>query len=188
MLCDISTLDTLPTEIFRDGCAEVIKCAILYDPQLFSFLENFGLEFEQEFVISRCITLKRDIVSDDEFDTGSRQRLNLGHTIGHGVESSSNYTISHGQAVAIGTATITKAAAAMGICNTETKNRILNILNLFGLPTDSPFDAEVLCSCAFADKKRSGDTVNLIIPERIGYCRIQKTPIDQLLSLIRTGL
>ena len=85
VLCDMDALDSLPTDIFRDGCAEVIKYAILYDTELFAHLEKFGLNFQREYVISRCVELKRDVVDQDEFDTGARQFLNLGHTLGHGV-------------------------------------------------------------------------------------------------------
>ena len=99
VLCDVNTLNTLPEEIFRDGCAEVIKYGILYDPQLFAKLQKEGLDFDRESVIARCVELKRDVVMRDEFDTGERQKLNLGHTIGHGIEAHSNFTISHGKAV-----------------------------------------------------------------------------------------
>lgn len=188
VLCDLTALDTLPADIFRDGCAEVIKYAILYDRELYSHLEEYGLEFDRESVISRCVALKRDVVADDEFDRGGRQRLNLGHTIGHGVEASSNFTISHGQAVAIGIAIVSRAAAKQSICTVEIKNSILALLDLFGLPTSVSIDAQTLYDCALSDKKRAGNTVSLIVPERIGYCRIQKTPTDELLSFIKAGL
>ena len=188
VLCDISALNTLPESTFCDGCAEVIKYAILYDPKLFAHLEKHNLHFDKETVISRCIALKRDVVADDEFDRGSRQKLNLGHTIGHGVESSSNFTVTHGQAVAAGIAIVSRAAAKLGICTDGTKNKILSILEAFHLPTCVKIDAKTLYTCALSDKKRSGSSVNLIIPEEIGTCFIQKTPIDQLLSFIEAGL
>ena len=188
VLCDIAALDTLPSETFRDGCAEVIKYAILYDPDLYSHLETHGLSFDREFVVSRCVTLKRDVVAEDEFDRGGRQRLNLGHTVGHGIEADSNFTVSHGQAVAIGLAVVSRAAAKLGICSEEVKNSILNILEIFELPTITPVTANTLYACALSDKKRAGESVNLIIPEDIGRCRIQKTPIDQLMSFIKAGL
>ena len=109
VLCDTDTLNTLPADIFRDGCAEVIKYGILYDPVLFSHLEDKGLDFDREAVITRCVELKRDVVMEDEFDTGARMKLNLGHTIGHGVEAKSNFTLSHGKSVAIGMAIVVRA-------------------------------------------------------------------------------
>ena len=81
-----------------------------------------------------------------------------------------------------------KAAAQQEICSAEVKNSILNVLNTFGLPTGTDTDAQTLYNYALSDKKRAGNFVNLIIPEKIGYCRIQKTPVDQLLSFIKAGL
>ena len=86
VLCDIDALSTLPDQIFQEGCAEVIKYGILYDTELFDHLDQMGLAFDRESVITRCIQLKRDVVADDEFDRGARQMLNLGHTVGHGIE------------------------------------------------------------------------------------------------------
>lgn len=196
VLCDITVLNTLPAEIFTDGCAEVIKYGILYDADLFDHLTEHGVHFDREYVISRCVSLKRNVVCEDEFDTGARQKLNLGHTIGHAIEKNSNYTLSHGRSVAIGIAIITKAALALNTCTLEAYNKIISILKLFSLPTsiqDIPqvsgqYDAEHLCKSALSDKKRTGDAVNLIIPRGIGDCMIQKTPIDQLPSIIESGL
>jgi len=188
VLCDLDMLDTLPADIFRDGCAEVIKYGVLYDRALFDQLVQSGLDFDRESVVSRCVELKRNVVMDDEFDTGARQKLNLGHTIGHGVEAQSNFTISHGQAVAIGMAIIAKAANALGICSAETAQNIHSVIERFGLPSDSPYNAKQIYSSALSDKKRSGDTVNLIVPEAIGSCIIRPTPVSQLESFIEAGL
>ena len=182
VLCDIDTLNTLPDDVFQDGCAEVIKYGILYDPELFSQLEEQGLSFDREAVISRCVELKRDVVMEDEFDTGARMKLNLGHTIGHGVEAKSQFAISHGKAVAIGTAIVSRASRCADC------DRILSILNTFGLPSDTGNSAEDLYSYTLSDKKRTGGTINLIIPRAIGQCDIVPTPVEQLLTFIKAGL
>lgn len=188
VLCDTDTLNTLPGDIFRDGCAEVIKYGILYDESLFAQLAQQGLSFDREEVIARCVELKRDVVTQDEFDNGARQKLNLGHTIGHGVEANSQFSLSHGKAVAIGTAIVTRSAAKLGICSEACRNSILNTLELFGLPVKTEYSAQALYTSALSDKKRSGGTVNLIIPERIGYCRISPTPVTEIQSFIQAGL
>lgn len=188
VLCDADTLNTLPQDIFRDGCAEVIKYGILYDESLFAQLERAGLNFNRESIIARCVELKRDVVAEDEFDTGNRMKLNLGHTLGHGVEASSQYRISHGKAVAIGTALISRTAAKYGICPQETCDRILRILTQFGLPVSTDCDAKTLFDAALSDKKRSGGIVNLIIPEKIGSCSIRPTPVDEVKAWIEAGL
>ncbi|MBQ7415479.1 MAG: 3-dehydroquinate synthase [Oscillospiraceae bacterium] len=188
VLCDTDTLNTLPEEIFLDGCAEVIKYAILYDAALFSYLTETGPDFDRETIIARCVELKRNVVMEDEFDTGARMKLNLGHTIGHGVEAQSNFTISHGKAVAIGMAIVARAAAAIGICSHETKEQIIAIIQRFKLPTQTTYSADALLASALSDKKRSGGTVNLIIPAAIGDCPIVPTPVTELKSFIEAGL
>ena len=188
VLCDIDALHTLPQDIFRDGCAEVIKYGILYDPALFEHLDQYGIGFDREYVISRCIELKRDVVSEDEYDRGARQKLNLGHTVGHCIEAQSDFTISHGKAVAIGMDIVAKASVTCNICDQPTYDKIHCILEKFGLPTSSSFSAEQIYRSALSDKKRSGDTVNLILPEQIGQCIIRPIPVTQLRSFIEAGL
>ena len=182
VLCDTDTLNSLPEDIFRDGCAEVIKYGVLYDPALFAHLEGRGLDFDREAVITRCVELKRDVVMEDEFDTGARMKLNLGHTIGHGVEARSHFGISHGKAVAIGIAIVSRAA------NCADTQRILSLLRKFGLPTATEYSADELYAYTLSDKKRSGGTVSLIVPRAIGDCAIVPTPVENLKSFIEAGL
>ena len=188
VLCDIDVLTTLPTDYFLDGCAEIIKYSILYDTELFNHLEISGVDFDREYVISRCIELKKDVVFEDEFDTGSRQKLNLGHTVGHSIETCSNFSISHGCAVAIGLSVITRSATSMNLCERETLDRIITLLNQFNLPVDTDFSVDVLAQAALTDKKRLGDTLNLVIPKRIGCCMIYPISITKLQSIIEIGL
>ena len=188
VLCDIDCLNTLPEDTFRDGCAEVIKYGILYDPQLFAHLAKTGLNFNREEVITTCIRLKRDVVAEDEFDTGTRMKLNLGHTFGHGVEANSQFSVSHGKAVAIGMAIAARAGCHLGICDRATEEAILKVLELFRLPTTCDYEPEALYRAALSDKKRSGGTVHLIIPEKIGSCVIRPTAVEEVRSLIKAGL
>ncbi len=188
VLCGFDTLDTLTEEVVQDGCAEVIKYGILYDPDLFAHLRKMGLSFHREDVIARCVESKRNVVMEDEFDTGARMKLNLGHTVGHGVEAQSQFTVSHGRAVAIGMAIVARAAAKNGLCSPSVRDQIIQTISLFGLPTDTGYPAETLYTSALSDKKRSGGTVNLIIPAAIGDCRISPTPVNELKSFIEAGL
>ncbi len=177
VLCDTDTLSTLPQSVFRDGCAEVIKYGILYDPALFAHLEASGLDFHREEVITRCVELKRDVVAQDEFDTGARMKLNMGHTFGHGIEANSDFTVSHGRAVAIGMAMAARVSQTPDVC------RILACIEKFGLPTTTECDPAQLCRYALSDKKRSGGTVNLILPLAIGDCAIVPTLVENLLTI-----
>lgn len=188
VICDTDTLNTLPEEVFRHGCAEVIKYAVLYDPELFAQLKETGLNFDREAIIARSVEWKRDVVTEDEFDTGNRMKLNLGHTIGHGVEACSRFRLSHGESVAIGMAIVARAAARNGMCSNECSENIQKLLKDFGLPVDTEYSAEELFSCALSDKKRSGNNVRLIIPREIGRCDIVPTPVSELTSFIEAGL
>ena len=187
VLCDTDTLASLPKDIFRNGCAEVIKYGVLYDPELFAHLQEHGLGFQREWVISRCVTLKRNVVAEDEFDTGSRMKLNLGHTLGHGIELCSNFSVSHGQAVSIGMAMVSRMAARRGLCDVNDAVSIEDLLISFGLPVNTSESAQQLYLAALSDKKRAGDSVQLIVPKRIGECVIQTTPVEELNALIEAG-
>ncbi len=182
VICDLNTLDTLSGSVLNDGCAEVIKYGVLFDPDLFAHMAACGNNFDRDTVIARCIEWKRDIIENDEFDTGLRQKLNLGHTIGHAIEVLSDYTISHGQAVAAGMAIITKAGCA------SLYPQLSHVLEKFGLPITAGYSARQLYDAALLDKKRAGGTINLIIPAAIGNCEIIPTSIDALESFIEEGL
>jgi 3-dehydroquinate synthase len=140
------------------------------------------VNFDREHVISRCVELKRNVVAEDEFDTGKRMLLNLGHTIGHAIEQCSNYRISHGKAVAIGIAIVSRATKC------PDWERICALLTKFDLPIATEYSAAEICECALVDKKRSGEHINLVIHKAIGDCIIQPTPIEKMKSFIEEGL
>ena len=100
----------------------------------------------------------------------------------------SDFTLSHGKSVAIGTAIAARAAAAQGICDQGTATRIMWLLEKFGLPIFTHNTTAELCQMALSDKKRAGDTVNLILPKAIGDCIISPTPVTELESIIQAGL
>ena len=188
VLCDLDCLDSLPEEIFRDGCAEVIKTAILFDEALFMELVRDGLNFDRERVIAKCVAHKRDIVNADEFDRGQRNLLNLGHTIGHAVECLSEFGLSHGLCVSIGTAIVARACANLGICDYGVSARIQWLLKQFQLPVYVGIPAWELAQAALSDKKRSGGSINLIVPLSVGNCVMRATPVEELEEFIQAGL
>lgn len=187
VLCDPAALDTLPPQIFADGCAEVIKYGVILDEELFEWLKQ-PLQPQIERVIARCVQLKRDIVMQDEQDHGVRQLLNFGHTIGHAIEANSHFAISHGSAVAIGMCIAAKAAAKQGLCSEQCAKEIERMVAEYRLPVQTEYTAEQLCQAALSDKKRSGSSMNLILPERIGCCCIRKIPVEALQSFIEAGV
>lgn len=188
VLCDCSALDTLPEDILRDGCAEVVKYGVLGDPRLLSHLRERGLAFDREYVIERSVSMKRDYVCADEFDTGLRRKLNLGHTLGHAVEKRSGFALSHGKSVAIGLASVARAAAAEGMCGPACARETETALESLGLPTRTEFAVEELMPAMLSDKKRSGSAVSVIVPEEIGKCGIVPMDVARLENFMKAGL
>lgn len=188
VICDYSTLDTLPKEVFADGVAEAIKYGVISSKKLFDEIANNDISNNIEQIISECVSIKRDIVNEDEFDLGTRQLLNFGHTIGHCIEKQSNFKITHGHAVAIGMCIISKASFRAGLCDYDCTPEIISVLEKYNLPTVSPFDATTLFATAISDKKRMGDTITLVIPQKIGKCVLYKMDIDKLCDFINLGL
>ena len=188
VLCDLDTLDTLPAEVFADGCAEVIKYGMIGDPALLARLETVDFRADPEELVARCVAQKRDLVEQDEFDTGARQLLNLGHTLGHGVEACSGYTVSHGRAVAIGMTLVTRAAVAFGRCPAEVLPRLRRLLERYGLPDATAYSAQALYEKTLSDKKRSGDTISLVVPIARGASQLVRIPVSELPAWIERGL
>lgn len=187
VLCDLDTLDTLPPETFADGCAEVIKYGMIGDPDLLAKLEQGTFRQDPEEIVARCIAMKRDLVEQDEFDTGARQLLNLGHTIGHGIEACSGYALSHGKAVAIGMALVTGGAAAFGLCPAEVLPRLKNLLQRYDLPVETSYTSAELYEKTLSDKKRTGDTIQLVVPTAWGRSVLHRVPVRQLEDWITKG-
>ena len=187
VLCDPDTLSTLPEEVWRDGCGEVVKYALLGGGPLLEMLRSGSLKDDPEPVIAACVAMKRDIVAEDEFETGRRKLLNLGHTFGHAVEKCSGFTVSHGCAVAIGMAVMTRAAVKRGFCGEETLAELLALLGRYGLPSETDLSAEALCEAALSDKKLSGGRIDLIVPEAFGRCRIVPADASELSDWLRAG-
>ncbi len=165
----------------RDGAAEMIKCGVLRDEALFNAMADGSWRENLEDAIARCVSIKRDYVDEDEFDNGARQFLNLGHTFGHAVEKSTDFTLSHGQCVAIG---MVMAFRAAGLDDAP----ILRALNACGLPTASPCTLDELCAAAMLDKKRRGGTVTLVLPEKIGKCYLKRVGVSELRDWFARGM
>ncbi|MBE6542281.1 MAG: 3-dehydroquinate synthase [Ruminococcaceae bacterium] len=189
VLCDPTTLSTLPSEYYSDGMAEVIKTGLLGNSDLFSMLSG-DISDKIEKIISMCVSDKRDIVSRDPFDHGERQKLNLGHTFGHAIEVLSDYTIHHGHAVASGMHMITKAAIKRGLCRKDVLPILDKLLVKYGL---DPFlynkfsDIDIF-DAALHDKKMRGNNITLVIPREIGKSDLIGYPKDVILEMIREGV
>lgn len=187
VLCDTKAFETLEEETFLDGVAETVKCGMIRNKALFEKMSGNYKE-DLESIIADCISVKRDVVEADEFDTGERQLLNFGHTIGHTIEKLSNFKITHGHAVSIGMAIITKASYRTGICDKSVSDELIKTLKNCGLPTECEYSAEDIYKTALSDKKRMGDTITLVVPKQIGECVLYQIPTDELYNFIEKGL
>lgn len=187
VLCDIDMLESLPREEYENGCAEIIKYAMIAGKDLFDSIKNKPIIEQYEEVIARCVSVKRDYVEQDEFDTGLRMMLNFGHTIGHGIEKCSGYKIPHGRAVAIGMALITKASVNMGVCDTEVYDKLIELLKMYNLPFETSFKADELADVIMADKKGSKDSLTLVVPTEIGKCELKKISKDSVKDWLKAG-
>ena len=188
VLCDYGTLATLPLKTFADGVAESVKYGILTSPELFACFEAGDVQGELEEIIWECISIKRDVVMEDEFDNGKRQLLNLGHTFGHAVEKRSGFALTHGHAVAIGTVIAAELAVDLGLLEEAEAERIRKTLIRQGLPVSTEYTAEELLPLVLSDKKRRGNEITLILPERIGSCKLWPVNISELPKLLSAGL
>lgn len=180
VLIDVEILETLSEKFFNDGLGEVIKYGAIRDKELFKELESFKdknqLKENMEHIIYTCCNIKRAVVENDEKDKGERMILNLGHTLGHGIEKIYNYeTYSHGEAVAIGMYKITLLSEKMKITKTGTANRIKSLLEKYDLPIDAEIkDENALIEAIKLDKKNINSTLNLILIKDIGEAMIYK--------------
>ena len=188
VICDYKLTETLSDEIFADGCGEIIKYSLIRDYDLFCHLTEKGRDFDREYVISRCVQIKSDIVAEDEFDGGVRQLLNYGHTVGHAIETLSNFSLTHGSAVAIGMAIMARTCADKGICPSTCAEDTLNLIHTFNLPTKTGFSAGEIAAVIENDKKRKGGTITLVLPQTTGKCILKKIPIDETKDFIVAGL
>lgn len=188
VIADFETLSTLTDGIFADGMAEVIKYGVIFDKAFFEFLRDNEAKDNLEYVITRCVELKRDIVNADEKEKGVRALLNFGHTVGHAIEKCSGYKIPHGSAVAVGMVIISRAAYKCSFCGENYADIIVSLNKKYSLPVSTDFSASELSSAAMADKKRSGDKIKLIIPEALGNCVIKSVPTSELEKIIGEGL
>ncbi|HBL40523.1 MAG TPA: 3-dehydroquinate synthase [Ruminococcaceae bacterium] len=171
VLCDIDTLKTLPEEEYANGMAEVIKYGFILDGEL---LEKLKRNFDEEEIIARCVKIKADLVASDEFDRGERMLLNFGHTLGHAIEAKSNYTVPHGNAVAVGMVKITQICVENGRCPNKTLEQMIDLLQQYRLPTQSKYTNRELFQLTMADKKNSGESITVVLPVQTGKCELKK--------------
>ena len=193
VVADVRCLASVPHELFVDSCGEVIKHAVLADATLLDELTLTPLSdaaLDEQLltrVVTRNVEIKRDVVAADEREHGARQTLNLGHTIGHAIESASDFALGHGSCVAAGLCMMARAAACKGWCARETCERIVRCVAAHGLPTGSDLASDLLLHYMAHDKKRHGDSVNIVVPAEIGRAEVRRVSLGELRELVLLG-
>lgn len=181
---DVNVLRTLPEIEFRNGLAEIIKYAVIHDSTLFSMLEQQSEAIKRRDpallmgMIMKCVSIKGAIVAQDERENlNLRQQLNFGHTIGHAIETLTQFQeIPHGQAVAIGMAAEAKAAMDNGYLDKSQYDRIIGVIAQYELPYELPnsLTAHDMKTVVLHDKKAFGETIIMPIPTKIGTVLIKE--------------
>lgn len=185
---DPLTLNTLPNVELRNGLAEVVKHGVIGDPQLFDLCRQ-GLHRIVEnldVIVRRGMAVKVRVIREDPYERGRRASLNLGHTLGHAIETASDFRIRHGEAVAIGMVQATRLSERRGIAERGLAGEIQRVVEGIGLPGSIPegLDEARLRAAMGFDKKRSGGKARLVLPVRIGEV-ITGVELDDPAELLR---
>ncbi len=186
VLIDPNTLQTLTPKYFSDGMAEAIKMGCIKSKRLFEKIEQQNANEIIEEIIFECVSLKAEVVQQDEKERGERALLNLGHTAGHAIEKLHGFTtISHGEAVGIGMVLIAKAGEKNGITEKGTANRIVNVLQKYHLKTEDTHSLTEIITAMNADKKRTANAIRLILLHEIGDSLIQPIHKEEILNFFK---
>ena len=188
VLIDPNTLKTLTPEFFSDGMAEVIKYGCIKSASLFKRLEKENAADIIDDIILECVSIKKDVVERDEHESGERMLLNFGHTLGHSIEKAYGYTgITHGQAVGIGMVMMTSAAQNAGITEKGCAMRIADVLKKYSLPTCDKTPLKLITDGALGDKKASGDSISIVLLNKIGDSFTKRLKKSELYDFCSKG-
>lgn len=179
VLIDPDVLSTLPSRQVSAGMAEAVKISLTCDKELFELFEE-GRAFDAiETVIFRSLAAKRDIVEQDETENGLRRVLNFGHTVGHGVETVSGYSLLHGECVALGMLPMVSSAV---------RKRLLPVLQSLDLPISYEGDPGAVIETMGHDKKCAGGDITVVRCEEVGSFVFRTLSFEALASEMREVL
>lgn len=182
VLADPETLTTLPDNEYKAGLAEVIKHGIIADAELFSLVNSKSLPLSRD-LLQKALEVKINIIQQDPFERNERAKLNLGHTIGHGVEAASNYRLRHGEAIAIGLYGEALLAEQIGIADPGLSSKIEKQLASLGLPTKCPGLSTIqIKQLMSTDKKKKSGNLYFTLPTSIGAVDYDVQVEDNILT------
>ena len=188
---DVDTLRTLPRREYVAGLAEVVKYGAILDPELFERLEQNveGLLRQDPAllvdVVTMCCRIKAGVVEADEKEGGYRAILNFGHTVGHAIETLTEYRrLLHGEAVGIGMMCAARLSRVIGTLSPADVDRLERLLRALGVPTQVPTDLgrEQIALAIEADKKAAGGKISFVCLESIGRTRFVALSAAQIAS------
>lgn len=180
VLIDPELLATLPKRQISNGLAEAIKMALTSDKELFDIFENEDIESHLDEIIIRSLGIKKNVVEQDEKESGLRKILNFGHTVGHGIESSEDMeALYHGECVALG---------IIPMCSEEIRSRVIAVLKKCNLYRKVDYNWERITEAAFHDKKADGGSVTVITVNEIGSFEIKKMNCLDVIDRAKTVL
>lgn len=170
VLCELAALDTLPVDDYRAGLAEVVKCGFIADPVILELIEadpvaaaRAGSPVERELV-ERSVRVKADVVGADPTETGLREILNYGHTLGHAIERAENYQWRHGDAVSVGLVYAAEVGRCLGRLDDATADRHRAVLAALRLPITYRAEAfSTLLETMRVDKKARGNRLRFVV-------------------------
>jgi 3-dehydroquinate synthase len=184
VLCDLDTLPTLPADDRVAGLAEIIKCGFIADPRILDLIEeNATVDPVLPELIERAIRVKAEVVSVDLQESGLREILNYGHTLGHAIEKRERYTWKHGHAVAVGLIFAAELGRLSGRLDDETARRHRSVLEKVGLPTSYETQAwPELLAAMRVDKKARAATLRFVVLDGLAKPGILTGPEESLLE------
>jgi len=185
VLADPDMLKTLPKAELINGLAEAIKHGVIADPELFEMCKDLEGLTDLPGLVSRAMAVKVKVIEADPYEKGIRAALNLGHTVGHGVELASGFRLRHGEAVSIGMVTEARIAERIGLTQPGLADEISAVLQAVGLPAEIPahLDREAITTAMARDKKKAGGVVKFALPVSIGEVRVG-VEVDDWKSMI----
>jgi len=194
VICDTDMLRTLDIREYKAGFSEIIKAGAIKNPGLFYFCEENAeqaLNFDTDILsqmIYESVMVKAKVVEADEKEKGERRLLNFGHTFAHAIEKMTG--ILHGEAVSIGMVIAAKVSEKMEMISEHETNRLIKVLQAYGLPVIPPIDLVELFSAMRKDKKREGESIHLVLLESIGKAvthKISFTQLEQIVNDLRSN-
>lgn len=178
---NLDFLKTLPEKEIKNGYGEAVKYALLSKSITKEDLDG-GITEE---LVKKCLEVKREVVEKDEKEGGLRRILNLGHTVGHAIETLAHYELSHGECVAKGIAAAIEVSDALYSLSEEKKAEAYAILNSYPFDLSLGFSAAEICGLIAADKKSEGEFVNFVTIKEAGEPLVEKIAIKEIEKILQ---